>query len=149
MKRYVSAPARALFDRAGLLPADIDAALEDLVWGKGSAILRSNHSLLQRTRQATEINVVQISRRSRYLLMQIEQHKDGAPFWQYRELTPRNCTFSCRGQLPATIEIALNGELLEKLVKPAVAMDDTVIERVGDTGDGWLSIAIKPSWTLF
>lgn len=149
MKRYVSSPASSLIAQSGLSPDYINAALENLVWGKGSAILRSNHPLLQRIRQATEINVVQVSRRSRYLLMQIEQHKEGTPSWQYRELTPRNCIFSCRGQLPAAIEIALNGELFEKLVKPAIAMDDTVIERVGDTGDGWLSVDVTPAWHLF
>lgn len=149
MKRYVSSPALALLGRSGLSPSDIDAALEDLVWGKGNAILWSNHPLVQRTRQASDINVVQISRRSRYLLLQIEQHKDGAPSWQYRELTPRSCTFSCRGYLPATIEVALNGELLEKLVIPAVAMGGTVIEQVGASGDGWLNVDVAPPWNLF
>ena len=149
MKRYLSSPARELFDRSGLSPAGVDIALEDLVWGKGSAILRSHHPLIQRIRQATDINVVQISRRSRYLLLQVEQQKDGAPSWQYREVTPRNCTFSCRGQLPTTIEVALNGELLEKLVKPEVATESTVIKHVGPTGDGWLTVDVMPPWHLF
>lgn len=149
MKRYVSSPACELFDRSDVAPADIDAALEDLVWGKGSAVLRSNHSLVRRIRQATDINVIQISRRSRYLLLQIEQQKDNAPSWQYRELTPRNCTFSCRGQLPATIEVALNGELLDKLVKPAAAIEETIIKQVGATGDGWLAVSVTPPWHLF
>ena len=149
MKRYISSPARELLGRADLAPADINAALEDLVWGKGSAILRSNHPLVERIQRATGINVVQVARRSRYLLMQIEQQKGGAPSWQYRELTPRNCTFSCRGQLPATIEVALNGELLEKLVKPAVAMGVTVINHVSDTADGWLAVDVTPPWHLF
>ncbi|MDY7524635.1 hypothetical protein [Sphingomonas sp. 10B4] len=149
MKRYLSSPALELFNRTGLSPTSVDAALEDLVWGKGSAILRSHHPLVQRIRQVTALNVVQISRRSHYVLLQIEQQKDGAPSWQYREITPLNCNFSCRGQLPTTIEVALNGELLDKLVKPAIAMGGTVIKHVGPTGDGWLTVDVTPPWHLF
>lgn len=136
MRRHVSGPALELLGQAGLSPADIDAALEDLVWSKTSAILRSHHSIVQRIRQATGINVVQIARRSRCLLIEIEQHKDNAPSWQYREHTPRNCVVSCRGQPPDRIEIALHGALLEKLIRPALAMNGTIIDQLGTTGDG-------------
>lgn len=148
-KRYISTPAYELLKNAALTAIEIDAALEDLVWNKSPAILRNSHPLVQRIRQTTGINVVQISRRSRYLLLQIEQQKDGAPSWQYRELTPRTCTFSCRGELPATIEVALNGELLEKLVVPAAALGSTAIDRVGTSGDGWLNVDVTPTWNLF
>lgn len=149
MKRYVSSPALTVLGGAGLSPDHIYAALEDRIWGKGSAVLQANHLLVQRIREMTEINVVQIARRSRYLLCQIEQRKDEVPSWQYRELTPRNCTFSCRGQLPAAIEVALNGELLEKLVKPAAALEGTIIKHVGSTGEGWLDVDVTPTWHSF
>ena len=83
------------------------------------------------------------------VLIGIEQHRDDGPWWQYRENTPHACVFSCRGELPATIEIALQGKLLEKLVKPALAMGDTTIDRVGETGDGWLNVDVVPPWHMF
>lgn len=123
--------------------------MEDLVWGKVSAVLRPNHPLVQRVREATGINLVQISRRSRNLLIEIEQHGEDGPSWQYREHTPRRCTFSCRGQLPATIEAALQGELLEKLVIPAAAINNVTIANVGETGDGWLNVDVVTKWREF
>lgn len=149
MKRRVSSPALALCNQSGVSPHCIDAALEELVSTKSSAILRSGHPLVRRVRQATGISLTQISRRSRYLLIEIEQQKGSRPSWQYREHSPRNCTFSCRGELPATIEMALNGELLEKLVIPTHAMPDTVIEHLGPTGDGWLNVDVTPAWHTF
>ena len=149
MQRHVSGPARGLLDQAGLPPQDVDQALDALAAGRASTVLRSHHPLLQHIGKTTGINVVQIARRSRYLLVEVEQHRAGKPAWQYRERSPRSCTFSCRGQLPATIEEALNGELFEKLVKPAIAMTGTLISNVGETGDGWLSVAVAPPWHPF
>lgn len=149
MKRHVSSPASELFRRAQVPPEDFDRALGGLVQAGASAILRRNHPLLESVRQATEINVVGVSRRSHYLLMTIEQHKDGKPSWQYREHSPRRCVFSCRGEIPATIEMALNGELLETLVKPTMALRKTVIRHVGPTGEGWLNVDVKPAWHSF
>jgi hypothetical protein len=123
--------------------------MEDLVRAKTSAVLRPNHPLVQRVREVTGINLVHISRRSRNLLIEIEQHGDNGPTWQYRELTPRRCTFSCRGQLPSTIETTLQGELLEKLVIPAAALKAIKIANVGVTGDGWLSVDVTPNWHEF
>ena len=123
--------------------------MEELVWSKMSAVLRLNHTLVRCVREATGINLVQISRRSRNLLIEIEQHGVDGPSWQYREHTPRRCTFTCRGQLPATIETALQGELLEKLVLPAVAINSVRIANVGETGDGWLNVNVVPEWRKF
>lgn len=149
MKRHISSPALELLRQAQLPPDDLDQALSGLVQARASATLRRNHPLLESIRRATSINVVDVSRRSRYLLMTIEQQKDGEPSWQYREHSPRRCVFSCRGEIPATIEVALNGALLEKLVRPTMALRKTVITHLGATGEGCLNVDVKPTWHSF
>ena len=149
MQRHLSSPAKALFGEAEVSPQQIDAALDELVQARASTVLRIHHPLVQRVHAATGINLIQVSRRSRNLLIQIEQACETGPAWQYREHTPRRCTFACRGQLPDTIENALQGELLEKLVVPAAAMEGVVITKVGNTSDGWLTVDVAPTWHLF
>lgn len=149
MKRRLSRPTSALLGQADVVPDAVDSAIDELVTGKSSAVLRANHPIVQQVRHTTGINLVQISRRSRYLLITVEQHSEVGPVWQYRETTPRDCVFACPGQLPPSIEEALNGELLEKLVMPAVAMREVRIDHVGDTGDGWLSVQVTPTWIEF
>lgn len=149
MRRALSSPSASLFEQANVQPEELDAAIEDLVCAKAAAILRFDHPLVQRVRDGTGITLVQVTRRSRNLLIEIEQHSDVGPSWQYREHTRRRCTFSCRGQLPATIETALQGELLEKLVIPAAALQGIPIANVSGSGDGWLKIDVAPSWHLF
>lgn len=149
MKRRLSSPTNALLNHAGVTPGAIDAAIDDLVRAKASAVLHANHPTVAQIRRTTGINLVQIARRSRYLLIDIEQQTETGPLWQYREITPRHCNFACRGQLPVSIEIALNGELLETLVIPTVAMKGLRIDTVGDTGDGWLSVDVTPAWHVF
>lgn len=149
MKRQVSGPGLELLRQASIAPDALDSALGDLVGAGACAILRPNHPILEGIRQATRINVVNVSRRSRYLLITIEQQKDGKPSWQYREQSPRRCVFSCRGQLPAAIEVALNGELLEKLVRPTIALHRTVIQQIDPTGEGWLNVDVTPAWHPF
>ncbi|WP_156351350.1 hypothetical protein [Sphingomonas sp. Leaf25] len=149
MRRALSSPSTSLFEQANVQPEELDAAIEDLVWAKASAILRFDHPLLRQVRAATGVNLVQVARRSRNLLIEIEQRSEIGPSWQYREHTPRRCTFSCRGQLPATIETALQGELLEQLVIPAAALQGITIANVAKSGDGWLNIDVAPSWHRF
>lgn len=149
MRRGLSSPSASLFNQAGVRADDVYAAIEELVRVKASAFLRFDHPLLRAVRAATGINLVRVSRRSHNLLIEIEQHQDQWPSWQYREHTPRRCTFSCRGQLPATIETALQGELLEKLVIPAAALQGIKIEYVADSSDGWLKIDVAPTWHFF
>jgi len=149
MRRGLSSPSASLFKQANVQPEGLDAAIEDLVWTKAPAMLRFDHPLVRQVRDSTGINLVQVARRSRNLLIEIEQHSGSGPSWQYREYTPRRCTFSCRGQLPATIETALQGELLERLVIPAAALQDITIASVAGSGDGWLNIDVVPPWHLF
>ena len=111
-------------------------------------MLRKHHPLVRQIEQTTGINVVQIARKSRHLLIEIEQ-QCSEPSWVYRERTPRNCNFSCAGDLPSTIELALQGVLLEKLVIPTAEMGKTTINYVGETGDGWLSVDVMPNWYSF
>ncbi len=99
--------------------------------------------------EAAQLNVVQITRRSRYLLVEIEQWKDDQPHWQYREMSPRQCRFSCRGLLPDVLAGALAGKLLAQLVKPDPALNDTTIIDVHSSGDGWLSVEVAPRWEAF
>ena len=149
MKRHVSGPTLELLGQAGLAPEDVDSALQKLVWSKTSAILRKHDPLIARICDTTAIGVVQIARKSRYLLMEIEQRGDNGALWQYREQAPSKCIFSCVGQVPDLIESALNGELLEKLVIPAVAMAGMLISNIDETGDGWLNIDVVPPWHRF
>lgn len=149
MRRGLSSPSASLFDQANVQPEELDAAIGHLVWRRAAAILRFDHPLVQQVREGTGINLVQVARRSRNLLIEIEQHSGAGPSWQYREHTPRRCTFSCRGQLPATIETALQGELLKKLVIPAAALQGIPIANVAGSGDGWLNIDVAPPWHLF
>ena len=149
MKRHISEPALSLLTAAGLSASDVDDALGELVSDKRAALLRKPHALIQRIGDQTDINVVSIARKSRHILIEIEQRKSDTAWWQYREHSPRRCVFSCRGQLPATIETALNGALLEKLVRPAIAMSSTTIESVGSTRDGWLEVDVTPAWIEF
>lgn len=149
MRRHLSGPALALLSKSSLAPEDIDEALEELVRNKAGAVLRARHPLVHRIRQATDINLVQIARRSRYLLIEIEQRANDQPLWLYREQTPRHCLFSCSGKLPETIGTALNGELLEKLVIPAAELKDTQIANVDQLEDAWLSIDVTPTWQEF
>ena len=148
VRRRLSSPSASLFDQAGVRAEEIYVAIEDLVWTRGAAILCFDHPLVQRVRDATDINLVQVSRRSRNVLIEIEQHNGAGPAWQYREHTPRRCTFSCRGELPATIKSALQGELLEKLVIPTAALQGVRIANVAGSGDGWLNVDVAPSWQL-
>lgn len=138
-----------LINRAGLRPEAVDEALDDLVRKPASAILRGSHPIVQRLQQASDINVVQISRRSRCLLVEIEQLNQEGPAWQYREKAPRNCIFSCRGQIPDSIGSALSGALLAKLVVPTIALAETSINDVTATADGWLNVEVKPEWHQF
>jgi hypothetical protein len=149
MRRHLSSPSSSLLDQAGLSAQEVDTAMDELVWAKMSAVLRAHHPLVRHVGDATGINLVQISRRSRNLLIEIEQHAKDGPGWQYREHTPRRCIFSCRGQVPAMIETALQGELLEKLVIPALALNKVTIANVSETGDGWLTINVVPDWREF
>lgn len=149
MRRTISGPAQALLDRAGVSPEEIDTALGEMVSGKGIAILRAHHPLIRHIQQTTSINIVQIARRSRTLLIEIEQQRDNKPFWNYREHRPRWCTFSCPGILPDTIEIALHDQLLDKVVESAIAMTGTKITDVSKTDDGWLRFNVVPPWHIF
>lgn len=149
MKRHISEPTLSLLTAARLSASDVDEALGKLVNDKRAALVRKPHAIIQRINDQTDINVVSIARKSRHILVEIEQRKSDTAWWQYREHSPRHCVFSCRGQLPATIEIALNGALLEKLVRPAIAMSGTTIESVGSTRDGWLEVGVTPSWIEF
>jgi hypothetical protein len=149
MRRSLSSPSASLFSQAGVRAGEFDAAIDDLVWAKAPAVLRFEHPLMQRVRDSTGINLIQVSRRSRNLLIEIEQHSGGGPSWQYREHTPRRCTFSCQGQLPVTIETALQGELLELLVEPAAALQGVMIAHVAPSGDGWLNVDVTPTWHIF
>ncbi|MEG8022989.1 hypothetical protein [Sphingomonas aerolata] len=77
MRRSLSSPSASLFSQAGVRAGEFDAAIDDLVWAKAPAILRFDHPLMQRVRDGTGINLVQVSRRSRNLLIEIEQHSGG------------------------------------------------------------------------
>jgi hypothetical protein len=149
MTRHVSTPALALLRQAGLSPGDIDHAIDALVRDKASAMLRKGHGLLRRIEAASGVAVVQIARRSRYLLITIEQAADGAPSWQYREVSPRQCRFSCPGQIPATAAMGLVGQSLRHLARPMTGMDELVIEQISDTPDGWLLVDVTPAWSVF
>ena len=149
MRRRLSSPSASLFSAAGVQAEELDAAIDDLVWSKMPAILRLDHPLVQQVHAKTDVNLIQVSRRSRNLLIEIEQHCAKGPSWQYREHTPRRCTFSCRGQVPAPLEPPLQGALLETLVIPAAALQGVPIANVADSGDGWLNVDVAPSWQLF
>lgn len=150
-RRHVSVPALELLEKADLPPAEIDAALEALVGSSNGVVLRLNHPLLQRIAHASGVNVTQISRRSRYLLIAIEQFDQQGAYWQYREQTPRDCLFSCRGRLPNNLAISLSGELLKTLACPALApaIADTRIVDVNPVDDNWLNVRVTPEWRLF
>ncbi|QBM75166.1 hypothetical protein E2E30_04890 [Sphingomonas sp. AAP5] len=149
MTRHISKPALSLLRQANLTPGEIDLAIDALVDGKASAILRKGHALLRRIEEASGIIVVQIARRSRYLLITIEQATRNAPAWQYRELSPRRCLFSCPGQVPSTIAVGLVGLPLRHLADPMTGMEDLLINAISDTGDSWLVVDVTPVWSTF
>lgn len=149
MTRHVSRPALTLLERAALTPDEIDRAIDDLVRDKASAMLRKGHDLLRRIEEATGILVVQVARRSRYLLISIEQQIDAAPSWLYRELSPRRCLFSCPGQIPATAAVGLVGRPLRQLADPKTGVEDLIIKEIADTADGWLVVDVTPVWMAF
>lgn len=149
MTRHVSRPALTLLQRAALTPNEIDRAIDDLVLSKSSAMLRKGHDLLRRIEEATGVLVVQIARRSRYLLISIEQQIDAAPSWLYRELSPRRCLFSCPGKIPATATVGLVGHPLRHLADPKAGVEDLVINDIADTADGWLVVDVTPVWMAF
>ncbi|EZP73055.1 hypothetical protein BV96_01245 [Sphingomonas paucimobilis] len=149
MKRHLSGPTRELLRKSALLPDHLDEALNALVCCKASAVLRRDHPLIREIAKATSINVTQIARKSRYLLIEVEQSSADGPIWQYREHAPRNCIFSCMGNLPATAMAGLQGEPLAALVSPPLAMDGVMINRVEENGDGWLTVSVTPPWHLF
>lgn len=148
-RRHVSEPALELLAKADLPPAEIDAALEALVESSNRAILRVNHPLLQRIARASGVNITQIRRRSRYLLIAIEQFNEQGACWQYREQTPRNCLFSCRGTIADSVAIGLGGELLEKLACPTPALARSRIFDVSPADDVWLNVRVTPEWRPF
>lgn len=149
MKRQVSGPTLKLLGSAGVSPDTVDRCLDDMMSKGASAVLRNHHPIVRAIQEAASVNVVQISRKSRCLLIHIEEYNQNGPMWQYREHTPRKFVFSCRGELPATISNALDGELLERLVKPVVSMDGTSITNVVETADGWIDLAVLPPLHLF
>lgn len=105
--------------------------------------------MLTRMSDASGVDVVQVSRKSRYLLLEIEAVKEKRAHWLYRELAPRKCVFSCRAGLGETLKVALQGKLLAQLAVPHDAIAVTTIDQVQQTGDGWLSVDVTPRWEEF
>lgn len=149
MKRQISEPTLGLLVASGLSATNVDDAIDRLVASQKAALLRKPHDIIKQIADRTGINIVGIARKSRHILIEVEQRKADAAWWQYREHSPRRCIFSCRGQIPETIGTALNGALLEKLVRPAIAMSGTTIGSVGSTSDGWLTVEVAPIWAEF
>lgn len=149
MKRHLSEPTLELLKSAKLQPEEVDVALEHLVSDNRPAVLRANHPIVQRIQKASGLCVVQVARRSRYLLIEIEQPAHAGAVWQYRERTPRDCLFSCRGEIAETVRQSLIGRQLEQLVAPTPAIARCRIEGVDDTRDGWLIVAVRPMWYSF
>lgn len=140
MKRHLSGPTRELLRKAALLPDHLDDALNAPACCRASAVLRRDHALVRGIAEAPSINITQIARKSRYLLIEVEQSSADGPIWQYREHAPRNCV-SCMGKLPATAMTGLGGEPLNSLVSPPLAMDGVLINRIEENGDGWLTVS--------
>lgn len=145
MIRHVSAITLQLLEGAGLTADALDREFD----GRAPAVLRKAHPMLVAMSNAAGLNVVQAARRSRYLLIEIEQHESGATQWVYREKTARDCIFSCRGTLPDALQGALEGRMLGQLVDPHDAISATTIEHAVDIGAGWLAIGVSPRWETF
>lgn len=75
MKRHLSRPTLAHVGDLWLTAAEVGGALGALAWEKAGAILPGHRLLLRRIPQATGINVAQVARKSRPLLIGIEQHE--------------------------------------------------------------------------
>lgn len=149
MKRQLSGPAVELLERSNLPPSEIDAALDALVQNKAGAVLYHNHPVVQHIAGSTGLNLVQIARKSRHLLIQIEQQNDHGPLWQYREQTPRSCTFACKGQIPLTAQSVLPGKPLSTLATTPLGMDQVIINQVIDDSGGWVTVSVTPPWHIF
>jgi hypothetical protein len=149
MRRHVSEITLRLLDGVGISPNELDVEIDARIARRSPAVLPKHHPMLMAMSQTANLNIVQVTRRSRYLLVEIEQWKESEPLWQYRELSPRRCSFACRSALPEVLASALAGKLLTHLAQPSSALNDTVITEVYPSIDGWLSVEVAPRWKAF
>lgn len=145
---WISEPLHELLEQTGIMPVEINAALER-VPKSAPMVLRSSHPFLRRIRAATGINVAMISRKHRRLTIWIEQIVDGRVAWVYREHSRNDCKMILRGVIPVGIQLVLIGEPLGKLIDLTPALSRAVIEEIAELPGAAFDVKIAPAWRPF
>lgn len=125
---------------------DVDTALDALAGRGTKAKLYPGHAAMDDLREATGLNIVEIGRRHRRLLIKIEELINRRPGWAYREVSLKNCIFICPGIIPDAHKSALIGRPLSSLVDPHPALNDVRIKHISDSVDGWSEVYVDPDW---
>lgn len=149
MQRQISTPAIDLLSKGKTSPTDVEEALEARVARDSTAVLRIDHPLLRHIRESSKIPLVQIRRKSRHILIEIDS-KESTPVWMYREISPRHCRFTVRGRIPETILSILAGKRLESLASPITdGLSKCEIIDIIQAEYDWLDVSINPDWRSF
>ncbi len=128
---------------------DLDASLEALAGRRDVAKLHPGHALINDLRQATGLNVVEVGRRHRRLLVTIEELTHRRPGWAYREVSLNSCIFTCPGTIPDVHKSVLIGGPLSSLAHPHPALNNVRIKDITDSADGWSEVHVDPDWVPF
>ena len=149
LRRWLSDPLLNLLRQSPLGPVDIDASLDGLAGRRDVAKLRPGDAAIDDLRQATGLNVVEVGRRQRRLLMRIEELTNPGRGWAYREMSLNNCIFTCQGTIPDVCKLALIGRPLSSLFEPHPALNNVRIKHVTESDDGWSEVHFDPDWIAF
>lgn len=149
LHRWLSDPLLYLLRQSSLGPADLDAALDVFARRRDVAKLHPGHAAIDDLRQTARLNIVEVGRRHRRLLVKIEELTNRRPGWAYREMSFNNCIFTCPGTIPDVNKSALVGRPLSSLAQPHPALNNVRIKYITDSADGWSEVHVDPDWIAF
>jgi hypothetical protein len=149
LTRYVSAPVATIMRQAGIDLEKVDHALTRQSQLYGSTVLRGNHPYVRALTASSGLRIVWISRRHRYVLVQIEQIVAGKFRWMYREFSRNNCEFASQGRIADTLKAALHKAPLSQLIDVPEPLGSVTVDAVADDDDGWTRAKVTPQWQSF
>jgi len=148
-QRWLSAPFSQLLADTPVTAAELDAELDTPAARRIAVTLRPPHPLIGSIRKASGLNVVEIGRRHRRLVVAVEEFGRRERSWFYREITRHTCIFGCPGTAPEQKKSTLIGGPLAALADPHPALNAALILQIDDTSDGWSEVRLDPDWVKF
>lgn len=148
-QRWLSAPLSQLLANTPVTAAELDAEFDLPAARRIAVMIRPPHPLIGSIQEATGLNVVEIGRRHRRLIVAIEEFDRRDRSWFYREITRHACIFGCPGVVPEQKKGLLVGGALAALAAPHPALNAARILQIDDTSDGWSEVRLDPGWLMF